>query len=277
MLVLGLAMPLLASGAWLWWIYQSDRYEKEPWNLIRKTLGFGAAAGLISLALTWVLGLAMRPGAVTAALAEAVVNVLCVVTVMLAVPYRDPNWNEPFDGLVYGGAAGIGYGLVFTVPALLSNPQLGFRVAIFAIPIYVLIGIILGHYMSRVKFGGRRAAAVNWAKALGWTIALVFGIDLALREGGEVVSGSSLLAGLLAYGSNMLAWLIATRAMDLADATSPFRPQAEAAAAEAAAAAAPTGRLPIAKGGCLYCGAAYPVGSNYCTMCGNPVGRQREA
>lgn len=272
MLVLGLAMPLLASGAWLWWIYQSDRYEKEPWNLIFRTLGFGAAAGLISLALTWVLGLTMQPGAVTSALAGAAVNVLCVTAVMLAVPYRDPSWNEPFDGLVYGGAAGIGYGLVFTVPALFINPQLGFRVASFAIPIYVLIGVILGHYMSRVKFGRRRAAAFNWGKALGLTIALVFGIDLALNEGGEVVSGTNLLAGLLAYGSNMLAWLIATRAMDLADATSPFRPEAEAAAAVAT-----LDHLPIAPDGCPHCGAAYPVGSNYCTMCGNPIRRPREA
>jgi len=265
--VLALAMPLLASGAWLWWIYQSDRYEKEPWSLIWRTIGLGAAAGLVSLALTVGSDFLLAPGAIGASAVEAAINVLCVAAVLLAYPYRNPNWNEPFDGLVYGGAAGIGYGLVFTVPALFVSPQVGFRIAIFAIPIYVLVGVILGHFMSRVKFGPRRAAAFNWAKSLGLTSLLVFGIDLALREGGEVVSGSNLLAGLLAYGSNMLAWLIATRAMDLSREESPFRPRVEAAALL---------RLPVSMQGCARCGTPYPVGANYCHRCGNPV-RQREA
>jgi len=128
--------------------------------------------------------------------------------------------------LVYGGAAGIGYGLIYTLPVLLVDATLGFKVAIFSMPVFMLTGIILGHYMSQIKFDGKGRVLSLWVRALTIDAIMLLGIDLALAVGGEVVAGDSMLAGLLAYGSNMLAWLIATHAMRIHQDTSPFNPNA---------------------------------------------------
>lgn len=255
----GLLMPLLAAAGWLWWIYQSDRFEKEPWALVLKLAAAGAGGGMVTLVLSLILfrGLEGITGALESAAAETGLHLLGVVVPLYLLGYRDPNWNEPFDGLVYGGAAGVGYGLVFTLPAVAENPEFGYRVAIFSMPVYMLVGIILGHYLSRAKFRRQPGRLSNWFQGLVIAGAFLIGIDLALRAGGEVVSGRNLLAGLMAYGSNTLAWLIAARAMALSHQTSPFNPEAY--------------RLALAPRGCPSCRAAYPVGAVYCNACGLPV------
>lgn len=262
MVILGLLMPLLAAGGWLWLIYVNDRFEKEPWGLVLKTAGLAAAVGLASLLVTAALSPWFGDGAVLNALFAVPLHLTAVVTALLALPYRNPNWNEPFDGLVYGGAAGVGYGLIYTLPSLLVSTDLGFRIAVFSIPIFVLAGVVLGHYASRARFSPRRGAWRHWLQGLGIAGLFLFGIDLALREGGEVVAGEHMLAGLMAYASNTLAWIIATRAMDLSEGASPFNPDL---------------RLRLALGTCPSCGAGYPAGGSYCNTCGSAVRRQREA
>lgn len=244
-------MPLLSAGGWLWWLYRSDRFEKEPWDLILKTAGLGAAAGVVSLLLSvTVLG----------DLPHTPLHLVAILGAMNFLAYRSPQWNEPFDGLVYGGAAGIGYGLIYTLPALVIDLSLGYRVAIFSMPIFMMAGVIMGHFMSQAKFGRR---FWPWLKGVGIAAVFLFGIEEALVYGGQVVSGSNMLAGLMAYGSNMLAWIFATRAMDLSNASSPLNPEAS--------------RLPLAPSGCNACGGAYPAGARYCSQCGHAVPRQREA
>ncbi len=259
MTLLGLAMPLLAAGGWLWWIYQSDRFEKEPWDLMLKTAAAGAVGGVVTLllSLTVFRDLTGVQGILEGAGAETALHLLGIVIPLYVLAYRNANWNEPFDGLVYGAAAGVGYGLVFTLPVLVENPQNGYRVAIFSMPVFMLTGIILGHYLSRAKFRRHPGRLSNWFQGLVIAGAFLIGIDVALRAGGEVVSGRNLLAGLMAYGSNTLAWIIATRAMELSNQTSPFNPDAY--------------RLPLAPKGCPHCRAAYPVGAIYCNACGRPV------
>jgi ribosomal protein L40E len=258
--LLGLFMPLLAAGGWLWWIYQSDRLEREPWPLVLKTLGLGAAAGLVSVLVAAIVQ--SQTGGLVTAVVETGLHLLGIAGAMYILPFRNPDWNEPFDGLVYGGAAGIGYGLIYTLPVLVADATLGFRVAIFSLPVFMLTGIILGHYMSQIKFNGQGRVLSLWLRALTVDALMLLGIDLALAVGGEVVSGDNMMAGLLAYGSNMLAWLIATQAMVIHNDASPFNPAVR--------------RLRVGAK-CRRCDAGYPVGAAYCNRCGQAVVLPQEA
>ena len=271
--LLGLLMPVLAAAGWLYFIHQSDRYEKEPWPLVLRTAAAGAGAGIIGLGLelfisTFVLGSAFTTGSATGdALAVAAVmapaGLLGIALAMTLVAFHNPNWNEPFDGLVYGGAAGIGYGLTYTIIALAQGLQLGFRLAVFSIPLYMLVGILLGHHASQAKFGRRRLAWWSWVRGLAVAGVVLWATQGALELGAQVVAGENMLAAALAYLSNMLAWIIALRAIHEGNDESHLNPD--------------RGHLRLERAGCPHCGAGFPVGARYCIACGQPVGKTREA
>lgn len=264
MTILGLFMPVLAAVGWLWWIYESDHFEKEPWPLVLRTAAVGAATGLISFILLVPLGALLSAKSMIAlAGLETALHLVGIVLPMYLLPYRNHNWNEPFDGLVYGGAVGIGYGLVYTVPMLLGGAELGFRVAIFSIPIFMMTGIIIGRFMSRVRFGAPEQTVRQWLQGMGLAALFLLGIDYALMLGAEVVTGRNMLAGLMAYAANMAAWMLATRAMDESHRASPFSQTAY--------------ELDLAPDPCGTCGQSYPLGAAYCSQCGRILHGAKEA
>lgn len=253
--ILGLILPFVASAGWLWWIRAADRFEKEPWGLVLGTFGLGAAAGLVGLIALIGILLADEGGISSMSVVLlAPLHVAAVTAVLRYLPYRRPEWNEHFDGIVYGGAAGIGYGLVYTLIVLAGDPRLGFRSAVFTIPIYMLAGVIIGHYLSDVRFGGGRSSAQ------GFMIATLYvgGIELARVWGGDVMGETQPLASAVVYASNTIGWIMAIWAMDANTRASRHHPG--------------NYRLQIANWGCPWCAAPYPVGAAYCNHCGRPVG-----
>jgi RsiW-degrading membrane proteinase PrsW (M82 family) len=180
------------------------------------------------------------------------------------LPYRRSEWNEPLDGVVYGGAAGIGYGLTFTTLwSFLDTATAGFRSALFAIPTFMLTGLIIGHYVSQTRFGPPHKARSLWRR--GPIIAGLFllGFELAQLAGGQVIGGDNPVASVVVYAANTLGWLIAMWAMDIGKKASAYDPA--------------TYRFQLAASGCRSCQSPYPVGATYCNRCGRPVaGEPRE-
>jgi RsiW-degrading membrane proteinase PrsW (M82 family) len=251
--ILGLLLPFVAAMGWLWWIHHADRYEKEPWGLVLKTFGLGAAAGLIGLAALTAILVTNLVLTHIGALLLAPLHVALITVVLRLLPYRRLEWNEPFDGIVYGGAAGIGYGLVYTLVVLAGDPLLGFRSAVFTIPIYMLAGLIIGHYMSQVRFGAGR----TWLK--GFVIATLYlaGIELARTWGGEVMGAAHPLASAIVYGANTIGWIMAMWAMDQGTRGSQHHPG--------------NYRLPLSGQSCPVCTAPLVAGAAFCNHCGRPL------
>ncbi len=252
--VLGLILPFVAAAGWLWWIHHADRFEKEPWGLVLGTFGLGAAAGLVGLAALTAILLTDPDGLSSTKIALlAPLHVAAITLVLRALPCRRPDWNEPFDGIVYGGAAGIGYGLVYSLVVLLGDPLLGFRTAVFTIPIYMLGGLISGHYLSQVRYGASR----TWVKGFAIATLYVAGIELTRSWGGEVMGAAHPLASAVVYGVNTVGWIMAMWAMDQGTRGSKHHPE--------------NYRLALAPRGCPACHAPLPVGAAYCNHCGRPL------
>ncbi len=261
--LLGLLVPFAAAGGWLWWIYRADQFEREPWPLVLKTFGLGAAAGFVGL-LALILFVLLVPEEsdliLLTFIALVPLHVAGITAVLRWLPFRSLDWNEPFDGLVYGGAAGIGYGLTYTLFALIDSPLLGFRSAIFTIPIYMLAGLLIGHYMSQVRFGVPERRRSMWVR--GFVVAGLYlaGLELARTLGGEVLGSEHPVASAVVYGANTVGWIMALWAMDAKDRASRFNPA--------------NYRIWLADTGCPHCGYAHPMGANYCNWCGQPLAAQ---
>jgi protease PrsW len=264
--LLGLIVPFLAAGGWLWWIYSTDRFEREPWPLVLKTFGMGAAAGLLGLIALFVLILFMPEGSGVTFLAFLVlvpVHLGLLAGVLYRWPWRTYDWNEPFDGIVYGGAAGIGYGTTYTLIALIDSPLMGFRSAVFTIPIYMLTGLIMGHFLSQVRFGAPERARAMRTKAYMVAGLYLAGLELARALGGEVMGNENPLASAVVYATNTIGWVVAMYAMDAKERASVYNPN--------------NYRFYLAPTGCPHCGYAHPMGAHFCSWCGQPIAAHQYA
>jgi RsiW-degrading membrane proteinase PrsW (M82 family) len=174
------------------------------------------------------------------------------------LPYRRPDWNEPFDGIVYGGAAGVGFGLTYTLWLMVAEgPVVGFRTAVFSMPVYMMAGLILGHYLSQARFApSARPGRLKW-RGIGITLAYLFGLELAQAMGGRVMAMAHPLASLVVYAANTAGWVLAMYAMESKNKASQYNPG--------------NYRLQMAPTPCPHCGHGYAQGGAFCNTCGRPV------
>lgn len=76
---------------------------------------------------------------------------------------RNPAFDEPMDGVVYGAAASLGFAALENMMYVAGG---GWPTAILraftAVPMHACLGAILGYYVGQVRFGFRRRAYLWW-------------------------------------------------------------------------------------------------------------------
>lgn len=90
----------------------------------------------------------------------------CKLAVLMLVAYRKPDFNEPFDGIVYAVAVSLGF-------AAIENAFycIGFGIdtawlrMFTAVPMHAMSAVLLGFYVGRAKFerDPRKAKLLIWA------------------------------------------------------------------------------------------------------------------
>jgi RsiW-degrading membrane proteinase PrsW (M82 family) len=141
-------------------IYFRDKYEKEPFRLLRGCFLFGmlsvVPAALIEL-LEGVCGFDEK-GNILMLLAYAFIGVgmveeLCKFFFVRVYAYSKPAFNEPFDGIVYAVMVAMGFA---TAENVLYACMHGLSVTLLrlftAVPLHATCGIIMGFYIGLAKF-----------------------------------------------------------------------------------------------------------------------------
>lgn len=107
------SLTILAAAALVVWVYQHDRYEKEPWYAV-------VAALLVGFCAMWLIGrvdgyalrvtqLAHDQIVAKAALIAGIEELGKLLTVLvLARVLLVKQFNDPMDGLIYGRLMGLG-------------------------------------------------------------------------------------------------------------------------------------------------------------------------
>ena len=152
-------------------IYYSDKWDREPKFLVLKSFFLGCLAvfpthyfegaayeilGMQTLQdehspLFWTKTICYAFFGV--ALAEE----FCKFLFLKAFICDEREFNEPFDGIVYGGMVGCGFASVENVMYVLQGGQaVGFLRMISAVPGHAFLGIILGYFVGRAKFSVNR-------------------------------------------------------------------------------------------------------------------------
>lgn len=147
----------------LFYVYYRDKYEKEPLSLLLKSLLAGAVITMpiyfAELGMSYLLQ-SFRASVYSAAFNDAfMVAALCeeafkLAAVMLLV-WRNKNFNERFDGIVYAVFVSLGFALVENMMYVMGNAnglEIGLSRAITAVPAHAMFGIMMGYHLGLARF-----------------------------------------------------------------------------------------------------------------------------
>jgi RsiW-degrading membrane proteinase PrsW (M82 family) len=142
-----------------WYIYNRDRYEKEPFSILLKALFIGVLCVLPVLLIEWLLtrlykgaeGIneAAYSAFIVAGLTEEGIKYLAFILFF----WNIRNFNEKFDGIVYAVYIALGFAAIENI---LYVYQGGFSVgivrALTAVPAHALFGIMMGYNFGLARF-----------------------------------------------------------------------------------------------------------------------------
>jgi RsiW-degrading membrane proteinase PrsW (M82 family) len=194
LLLLALATaPGVAIGLY---IYLKDKHEREPIGLLIKAFIYGMLSTLltfvISIPISSVIPLdekSLGEQAVHAFLLVALIEEFSKFVFVRGVLYRDKNFNEPFDGIVYSVMVGMGFA---TFENILYVSDGGVGTALLrmftAVPAHASFAVLMGYFLGKAKFEHKKGYSSFYALGVAtlfhgaydyfWFIAYVPGIWL---------------------------------------------------------------------------------------------------
>lgn len=175
--LLALAPPI----GLLIYILRFDRTEPEPMGFVARMLFLGVLsvvpAALIEgvfLEASFLKGDGLVQAALKSFLVIAPVEEAVKLLVVLLFVWKNRNFNEPNDGIVYTGAVSIGFAMAENVLYVLENGfGTGIARALTAIPGHTFTGVLMGRCIGIARFAhprGRRIAHVGVGFFLAWLL-----------------------------------------------------------------------------------------------------------
>ncbi len=149
----------------LFYIYFRDKYEKEPIGILVKSFLLGAATVIPVVIIEMLLDnywkekfsggySQLTTAAYSAFVVAALTEELFKFAAFWLLIWRNKNFNERFDGIVYAVFISLGFATVENFFYVLESgvPTAILR-AFTAVPGHALFGVTMGYYLGLAKFG----------------------------------------------------------------------------------------------------------------------------
>jgi len=191
LLALALA-PGIAIGIY---IYLKDKHEREPLGLLFISFLYGVLSTAVTLLISFPLEAILifsERNAVhqmgNAFFKVALVEEFSKFIFIRFILYRNKNFNEPFDGIVYACMVGMGFATLENILYVFQyGAPTGFVRMFTAVPAHATFAVLMGYFLGKAKFTHRKeiyysvvallvATAFHGAYDYFWFIAYVPGI-----------------------------------------------------------------------------------------------------
>lgn len=164
-------MVLAPVIIFLFYVYIRDKYEKEPVNLLLTGLFFGALSTGLILCIDSKLEI-FEPAKNTiyndlfsAFVMSAGVEEGVKYLFLFFLVWKNHNFNEPFDGIVYAVFISLGFAMIENFVYVFSPVLGGMRTAVtralFSVPAHGLFGVSMGYNLSFAKFDKKASGAIK--------------------------------------------------------------------------------------------------------------------
>lgn len=158
-----LALALAPGAAISLYIYLKDKHEREPFRLLLTSFLYGALSVFVTFLISMPLEIIVIDKQSAAELfADAFFKVALVeefskFIFIRFILFRNKNFNEPFDGIVYTAMVGMGFA---TLENILYVYQFGIPTGIMrmftAVPAHACFAILMGYFIGLAKFTHRK-------------------------------------------------------------------------------------------------------------------------
>jgi RsiW-degrading membrane proteinase PrsW (M82 family) len=162
-LILFAVAPVLAI---IIYIYFKDKYEKEPKRLLLYNFLLGAIVSIIVTTILYLVINIFLPLPNKTSIFEQFIKAFFVVGITeefskyIIVRYYaqpKPDFNEPFDGIVYAVMVSMGFAATENISYVLQGGvQTALVRAFTAVPAHATFAILMGYYMGKAKFSKNR-------------------------------------------------------------------------------------------------------------------------
>lgn len=177
-LLITIMLTVLPSVLLFIYIYTHDEHP-EPKGLVLKVALLGAFSAVPVVAFIFLVLKPFVPAptdpllaaAFSAFLEAAIPEEFFKLVAVLLIAYRNPAFDEPFDGIVYCAMASLGFATLENI-IYVSGGGLNVAIAraLTAVPMHAFCGVIMGYYVGRAKFSSGLKNAGFWFAALFWPI-----------------------------------------------------------------------------------------------------------
>lgn len=150
-------LPVIVLAAY---IYKKDKYEKEPFRMLLLAFFLGILSIPLDLIIVGIINGAM-PGSTVfySAFFEAgIPEEFSKWLLFMLVIWRNKNFNEFFDGIVYACFIGLGFAGVENLMYVFGNESFGGALAtgvmraLLSVPGHFLFAVIMGYFLGLAKF-----------------------------------------------------------------------------------------------------------------------------
>jgi RsiW-degrading membrane proteinase PrsW (M82 family) len=164
-----LALALAPGTAIVIYIYLKDQHEREPLRLLILSFFYGVLSTLMTLSISHPIELFLSTKDedvitlfVTAFFKVALVEEFSKFVFVRFILFRNKNFNEPFDGIVYAVMVSMGFA---TLENILYVEKYGVVTAILrmftAVPAHATFGILMGYFLGLAKFSHNRGLMLS--------------------------------------------------------------------------------------------------------------------
>lgn len=166
------------------YIYLMDKYEREPlqYLIISFILGVFISFPVVYLGerLQLITGTSTRSSPlglfVYAFFVVAFTEEFMKFLVLRLYNYPHQEFDEPYDGIMYGGAISLGFAAIENVFYVFANKgseiEVGFSRMFTAVPAHAMFGVIMGYYVGKAKFLVKGNRTLELCKGLGMAVLL---------------------------------------------------------------------------------------------------------
>ncbi|MDR6998571.1 glutamic-type intramembrane protease PrsW [Neobacillus niacini] len=153
-------LAILSAGiapglALLSYFYLKDEYETEPVPVVLRTFLYGALLVFPIMFIQHVFETEhlIKSEVMDAFLSSSLLEEFFKWFILFYAIYSHVEFDEPFDGIVYGAAASLGFATVENIFYLVANGiEHAVTRALLPVSSHALFGVIMGFYIGKAKF-----------------------------------------------------------------------------------------------------------------------------
>lgn len=154
--MLGILSAGIAPGlALLSYFYLKDEYDSEPISVVFRAFIFGALLVFPIMFIQYVLDAEniVQSEFVHAFFSISLLEEFFKWFILIYTVYQHVEFDEPYDGIVYGAAVSLGFATAENIFYLVANGlETAVGRALLPVSSHALFGVIMGYYLGKGKF-----------------------------------------------------------------------------------------------------------------------------